>query len=134
MQSLICRPLTRQPQFSAGSHENDFNIKFCCAVIPSYVILCKFGMSVAIVVSDSASQTFLLPVFFLLHLQVGEELIRVAILWHEQWHEGLEEASCLCFGEQKILPMFEVLDPLPDIVQKGAQTLKETSFHQMRVC
>ena len=91
-------------------------------------------MSVAIVVSDSASQTFLLPLSFLLHLQVGEELIRVAILWHEQWHEGLEEVSCLCFGEHKILPMFEVLDPLPDIVQKGAQTLKETSFHQMRVC
>ena len=24
---------------------------------------------------------------------VSEELIRVAILWHEQWHEGLEDAS-----------------------------------------
>lgn len=23
----------------------------------------------------------------------SEELIRVAILWHEMWHEGLEEAS-----------------------------------------
>ena len=91
-------------------------------------------MSVAIVVSRSASQAFLLPVSFLLHLQVSEELIRVAILWHEQWHEGLEEASRLYFGEQKILPMFEVLDPLHDIVQKGAQTLKETSFHQVRFC
>ena len=28
-------------------------------------------------------------------LMVGTELIRVAILWHEQWHEGLEEASRL---------------------------------------
>lgn len=28
-------------------------------------------------------------------LMVSEELIRVAILWHEQWHEGLEEASRL---------------------------------------
>lgn len=26
-------------------------------------------------------------------LMCSEELIRVAILWHEQWHEGLEEAS-----------------------------------------
>ena len=26
-------------------------------------------------------------------LMVSDELIRVAILWHEQWHEGLEEAS-----------------------------------------
>lgn len=25
----------------------------------------------------------------------SEELIRVAILWHEMWHEGLEEASRL---------------------------------------
>lgn len=26
-------------------------------------------------------------------LMASEELIRVAILWHEMWHEGLEEAS-----------------------------------------
>ena len=26
-------------------------------------------------------------------VMVSEELIRVAILWHEQWHEGLEDAS-----------------------------------------
>ncbi len=26
-------------------------------------------------------------------IMVSEELIRVAILWHEQWHEGLEDAS-----------------------------------------
>ena len=31
-------------------------------------------------------------------LMVSDELIRVAILWHEQWHEGLEEASRLFFG------------------------------------
>lgn len=28
-------------------------------------------------------------------LMASEELIRVAILWHEMWHEGLEEASRL---------------------------------------
>lgn len=28
-------------------------------------------------------------------LRVSKELIRVAILWHEQWHEGLEDASRL---------------------------------------
>ncbi len=33
-------------------------------------------------------------------LLVSDELIRVAILWHEQWHEGLEEASRLYFGER----------------------------------
>ncbi len=26
-------------------------------------------------------------------IMVSEELICVAILWHEQWHEGLEDAS-----------------------------------------
>lgn len=26
-------------------------------------------------------------------LMTSDELIRVAILWHEMWHEGLEEAS-----------------------------------------
>jgi hypothetical protein len=30
---------------------------------------------------------------------VSGELIRIAILWHEQWHEALEEASrCVCGG------------------------------------
>ena len=31
---------------------------------------------------------------------VSEELIRVAILWHEMWYESLEEASKLFFGEK----------------------------------
>lgn len=30
---------------------------------------------------------------------VSNELIRMAILWHEMWHEALEEASRLYFGE-----------------------------------
>ena len=33
---------------------------------------------------------------------VSEELIRVAILWHELWHEGLEEASRLFFGQKPL--------------------------------
>lgn len=28
-------------------------------------------------------------------VMISDELIRVAILWHELWHEGLEEASRL---------------------------------------
>ena len=35
-------------------------------------------------------------------LMVSHELIRVAILWHEQWHEGLEEASRLYFAEHNV--------------------------------
>ena len=37
---------------------------------------------------------------------VSEELIRVAILWHEMWHESLEEASKLYFGEKNVKGIF----------------------------
>lgn len=33
------------------------------------------------------------PILVQQALMASEELIRVAILWHEIWHEGLEEAS-----------------------------------------
>lgn len=64
-------------------------------------------------------------------IQVSEELIRVAILWHEMWHEGLEEASRLYFGERNVKGMFEVLEPLHAMMERGPQTLKETSFNQV---
>lgn len=63
-------------------------------------------------------------------IMCSEELIRVAILWHEQWHEGLEEASRLYFGDRNIKGMFETLEPLHQMLQRGPQTLKETSFNQ----
>lgn len=63
--------------------------------------------------------------------QVSEELIRVAILWHEMWHEGLEEASRLYFGERNVKGMFAVLEPLHAMMERGPQTLKETSFNQV---
>jgi phosphatidylinositol kinase/protein kinase (PI-3 family) len=34
--------------------------------------------------------------------KVSQELIRIAILWHEEWHEALEEASRLYFGESNV--------------------------------
>ncbi|CAC5403934.1 MTOR [Mytilus coruscus] len=61
---------------------------------------------------------------------VSEELIRVAILWHELWHEGLEEASRLYFGERDVKGMFNTLEPLHAMMERGPQTLKETSFNQ----
>ncbi|ELU01654.1 hypothetical protein CAPTEDRAFT_155489 [Capitella teleta] len=61
---------------------------------------------------------------------VSEELIRVAILWHELWHEGLEEASRLYFGEQNVKGMLSTLEPLHAMMERGPQTLKETSFNQ----
>lgn len=63
-------------------------------------------------------------------VMVSDELIRVAILWHELWHEGLEEASRLYFGERNVKGMFEALDPLHAMLERGPQTLKETSFNQ----
>lgn len=64
---------------------------------------------------------------------MSEELIRVAILWHEMWHEGLEEASRLYFGERNVKGMFAVLEPLHAMMERGPQTLKETSFNQVSV-
>lgn len=48
---------------------------------------------------------------------VSRELIRVAILWHELWHEGLEEASRLYFSEKNPAGMIAVLDPLHDTLE-----------------
>ncbi|KAK8706592.1 hypothetical protein V6N13_050150 [Hibiscus sabdariffa] len=63
---------------------------------------------------------------------VSKELIRVAILWHELWHEGLEEASRLYFGEHNIEGMLKVLEPLHERLEEGAMrdntTIKERAF------
>ncbi|KAI9108059.1 hypothetical protein K1719_020932 [Acacia pycnantha] len=63
---------------------------------------------------------------------VSKELIRVAILWHELWHEALEEASRLYFGEHNIEGMLKVLEPLHEMLEEGAMrnnvTIKERIF------
>ncbi|OCK80049.1 hypothetical protein K432DRAFT_405035 [Lepidopterella palustris CBS 459.81] len=61
---------------------------------------------------------------------VSHELIRIAVLWHEQWHEGLEEASRLYFGDHNIEGMFATLTPLHAMLDKGPETLREISFIQ----
>jgi FKBP12-rapamycin complex-associated protein len=61
---------------------------------------------------------------------VSNELIRIAVLWHEQWHEGLEEASRLYFGDHNIDGMFATLAPLHAMLDKGPETLREISFIQ----
>ena len=58
----------------------------------------------------------------------------MAILWHELWHEGLEEASRLYFGECNVKGMFATLEPLHLMMERGPQTLKETSFNQVYCC
>eukprot|EP01062_Namystynia_karyoxenos_P028013 TRINITY_DN2131_c0_g1_i1.p1 TRINITY_DN2131_c0_g1~~TRINITY_DN2131_c0_g1_i1.p1 ORF type:complete len:2623 (+),score=1020.62 TRINITY_DN2131_c0_g1_i1:162-7871(+) len=60
---------------------------------------------------------------------VGNELIRVAVLWHEQWNEGLEEASKLFFGAKDVEGMLRTVFPLHAILQR-TDTLHEVSFIQ----
>ncbi|KAJ7174943.1 phosphatidylinositol 3-kinase [Mycena crocata] len=62
---------------------------------------------------------------------VSQELIRVAILWHELWHEGLEEASRLYYTVRNPAGMLAVLEPLHDMLEAGPQTVRETSFNQV---
>ncbi|GIL44136.1 hypothetical protein Vafri_1666 [Volvox africanus] len=62
---------------------------------------------------------------------VSGELIRMAILWHEMWHEGLEEASRLYFGESNVEGMLNTLLPLHEMLaEAGPTTLKEIAFVQ----
>ncbi|KAI9820202.1 MAG: phosphatidylinositol kinase- protein kinase tor1 [Pycnora praestabilis] len=61
---------------------------------------------------------------------VSQEMIRVAVLWHELWHEGLEEASRLYFGDHNIEGMFATLAPLHGLLDRGPETLREISFCQ----
>lgn len=63
-------------------------------------------------------------------LMVSQELIRVAILWHEMWHEGLEEASRLFFGDRNVEAMFATLEPLHQMLDRGPETMREESFVQ----
>ena len=70
-------------------------------------------------------------------MQVSTELIRMAILWHEMWHEALEEASRQYFGESNVEAMLTTLMPLHEMMaQQGPTTLKEIAFVQVscRLC
>jgi FKBP12-rapamycin complex-associated protein len=61
-------------------------------------------------------------------LMVSSELIRVAILWLETWHEGLEDASRLYFGEGNMSGMLDLLLPLHEKLERGAETERESDF------
>lgn len=62
---------------------------------------------------------------------VSHELIRVAVLWHELWYEGLEDASRQFFGEHNTEKMFATLEPLHEMLKKGPETLREISFQNI---
>jgi serine/threonine-protein kinase mTOR len=61
-------------------------------------------------------------------LIVSNELIRVAILWLETWHEGLEDASRLYFGEGNVSGMLDLLLPLHEQLERGPETRREIDF------
>ena len=78
---------------------------------------------------------------------VAHELIRVAVIWHELWHEGLEEASRLYiilrlferrltdddidrwFGDQDIVGMFATLEPLHRLLSEVSQSFRSWHAH-----
>jgi FKBP12-rapamycin complex-associated protein len=61
-------------------------------------------------------------------LLVSRELIRVAILWYEMWHEGLEDASRLYYGAHDVDGMFRLLAPLHAMIEEGPTTVRERAF------
>ena len=59
----------------------------------------------------------------------------MAILWHEMWHEALEEASRQYFGESNVEAMLNTLMPLHEMMQaNGGITLKEIAFVKVCLC
>ncbi|KAJ6532453.1 kinase-like domain-containing protein [Mycena capillaripes] len=61
---------------------------------------------------------------------VSCELSRVAILWHELWHEGLKEVSRL-YAASNRAGMLSVLEPLYEMLEAGSQTVQEIAFNRV---
>ncbi|CAB3408784.1 unnamed protein product [Caenorhabditis bovis] len=66
---------------------------------------------------------------------VSEELVRCAILWHEKWHDALDEASRVYFHrslqDNNVQAMFETLRNLNTMMGCSVpKTMKEQSFTQ----
>ncbi|KAJ6236572.1 serine/threonine-protein kinase mtor [Anaeramoeba flamelloides] len=61
---------------------------------------------------------------------VSQELIRVAILLKEKWHEALDDCLRIFFGEKDSQSMLAILKPLHDDLQNGPKTKNEKIFFQ----
>ena len=59
---------------------------------------------------------------------LSHELIRIAILWNELWHNALETASTKWFQDQDAHGMFAVLSPLYEMLNMEPETELEQSF------
>ncbi|KAJ3423742.1 serine/threonine-protein kinase mtor [Anaeramoeba flamelloides] len=61
---------------------------------------------------------------------VSQELIRVAILLEEKWHEALDDCLRIYFGEKDSQSMLAILKPLHDDLQNRPKTQNEQIFFQ----
>lgn len=61
-------------------------------------------------------------------LLVSSELVRVCNLWHEQWHEGLEEASRLFYAENNVQAMLAKLEPLHEMHERVGPLTNSSSL------
>jgi len=61
---------------------------------------------------------------------VSEELIRISILWHEKWAEGLDEVLTLWCNSKDPELMMQVLEPLHEMTSKQPKTIFEAAFYQ----
>ena len=60
---------------------------------------------------------------------VSTQLVRVAILWYEMFHEGLEEASRHWFGSHDFPAMMRVLEPLHALLANvDGLSIREAAF------
>ncbi|OBZ74140.1 Phosphatidylinositol 3-kinase tor2 [Grifola frondosa] len=106
-------------------------LKLLCILSLLHPSLQAHGAIVEEVNVLSINKRCVLPDQYWQALLVGHELIRVAILWHELWHEGLEEASRLYFTDHNPEGMIAFLEPLHEILEAGPKTARETSFTQV---
>lgn len=61
---------------------------------------------------------------------VSQELIRIAILWDEEWFSTLEDASRLYFTDGNVQKMLDLLLPLHEKLSDGPRTSNEQAFMQ----
>ena len=60
---------------------------------------------------------------------VSSELVRVAIVWEEIWHEGIEEASRVWFGQNDFDGMKKIFEPITSMLI-APETSAELNFVQ----
>eukprot|EP00727_Mastigamoeba_balamuthi_P014068 m51a1_g9284 putative phosphatidylinositol kinase tor2 (2481) ;mRNA; r:2709-12776 len=61
---------------------------------------------------------------------ISHEFVHLAVVWHEMWFVGINEASRLCYEEHNMEGMMAVLNPLYSYLDKGAESPLEESFQQ----